>query len=251
MAALKKIFVFLVFWLIIFSNTAKAQRANIWYFGINAGLDFNFSPPRALTDGSILTYEGCTTITDKRGQLLFYTDGVKVYDRSHKMMPNGGGLLGNNSSTQSAIIVPNPGDSNIYYIFTSDCSENSFVNGYNFSVVDMKLNNGMGNVTAQKNVNLYKPCTERLTAVKAANGIDYWVITKGLNDNRFTVYKIDCKGINLTPVISNAGLAHDFDSTQYVGTGQMKASPDGKKLCLPLLWPVTLVQLFDFDNNTG
>jgi len=251
MAALKKIIVFFLFWLMSSSNTAKAQRGNVWYFGINAGLNFNYIPPKALTDGSILTYEGCTTIADTRGQLLFYTDGVKVYDRAHKMMPNGGGLLGNNSSTQSAIIVPNPGDTNIYYIFTSDCSENSFQAGYNFSVVDMKLNNGMGNVTAQKNINLYKPCTERLTAVKAANGIDYWVITKGLNNNSFTAYKIDCKGIGLNPVVSNSGLSHTFDPGRYVGTGQMKASPDGKKLCLPILWPSTAVQLFDFDNATG
>ncbi len=250
MAELKKILVFLLAWLTGTSYIAKAQQGNVWYFGINAGLDFNSTPPRALTDGSILTYEGCTTITDKRGQLLFYTDGVKVYNRAHKPMPNGTGLLGNNSSTQSALIVPNPGDSNLYYIFTSDCSENAFVNGYNFSMVDMRLNGGMGNVT-QKNINLYKPCTERLTAVKAANGIDYWIITKGLDNNRFTVYKVDCKGINLNPVISNAGIAHSFDPAQYVGTGQMKASPDGKKLCLPIVWPVTMAQLFDFDNNTG
>ena len=251
MAAKKKILFFLLAWLTGYSYIANAQQGNIWYFGINAGLDFNVTPPRTLTNGAMTTFEGCATICNKKGQLLFYTDGIKVYDRLHTVMPNGSGLLGNSSSTQSAIIVPNPGDSNIYYIFTADCAENSFVNGYNYSVVDMRLNNNLGNITAQKNIPLYKPCTERLTAVKAANGIDYWVITKGLNNNSFLAYKIDCSGINVTPVISNTGRVHTYDPDKYVGTGQMKVSPDGRKLSLPILWPVTLVQLFDFDNNTG
>ncbi|MEI7736880.1 MAG: hypothetical protein WCI49_15535, partial [Ferruginibacter sp.] len=251
MAAKKKILFFLLAWLTGYSYIANAQQGNIWYFGINAGLDFNVTPPRTLTNGAMTTFEGCATICNKKGQLLFYTDGIKVYDRTHTVMPNGSGLLGNSSSTQSAIIVPNPGDSNIYYIFTADCAENSFVNGYNYSVVDMRLNNNLGNITTQKNISLYKPCTERLTAVKAANGIDYWVITKGLNNNSFLAYKIDCSGINVTPVISNTGRVHTYDPDKYVGTGQMKVSPDGRKLSLPILWPVTLVQLFDFDNNTG
>ncbi|MGG9964595.1 PKD domain-containing protein [Ferruginibacter sp. SUN106] len=232
-------------------HKVAAQQANVWHFGINAGLNFNVNPPQPLTGGALISFEGCASFCNKKGQLLFYTDGTKVYNRNHAIMPNGSGLAGDNSSTQAAIIIPNPGDSDIYYIFTSDCSENSFVKGYNFSVVDMRLNGGLGNVTAQKNINLYKPCTERLAAVKAANGIDYWVITKGLNNNQFAAYKVDCKGVNLTPVLSNAGIVHTFDPRQYVGTGQMKVSPDGKKLCLPISWPVTKAQLFDFDNITG
>jgi hypothetical protein len=172
MAFTKKISFFLLIGLTGCFFSVYAQEGNIWYFGINAGLDFNVTPPKAITDGAISTYEGCATICNKKGQLLFYTDGIKVYDRTHHTMPNGTGLLGNSSSTQSAIIVPNPGDSNLYYIFTADCAENAFADGYTFSVVDMRLNNHLGNVTAQKNISLYKPCTERLTAVKAANGID-------------------------------------------------------------------------------
>jgi len=64
------------------------KEANIWYFGENAGLDFNSGVPVALLDGQLNTREGCATISDKNGNLLFYTDGITVWNRSHKIMQN-------------------------------------------------------------------------------------------------------------------------------------------------------------------
>ncbi|MBK6380863.1 MAG: PKD domain-containing protein [Chitinophagaceae bacterium] len=252
MISFKKIATFLLLCLFCYSTKAQSQESNTWYFGFNAGLNFNVSPPQPLTDGALFTQEGCATICNKRGGLLFYTNGVTVYNRNHNAMPNGTGMFGDNSSTQSSIIIPNPGDTNLYYIFTADSYENVGIKGYNFSVVDMRLDGGLGNVTTQKNINLYSPSTERLTAVKAANGIDYWVITKGLNNNRFTAYKVNCNGINLTPVISNVGTTHTYDINFFSGAGQLKASPDGKKICVAFTGPPNAIaELFDFDNNTG
>ena len=90
-----------------------------WYFGNTAGLTFNSGAPIALTNGVLITTEGVATISDNSGNLLFYTDGVTVYNRIHGVMTNGTGLFGDASSTQSAIIVQKPGTTNIYYIFTS------------------------------------------------------------------------------------------------------------------------------------
>ena len=63
-------------------------EANIWYFGQNAGLDFNSGSPVALTDGQINTLEGCAVLSNNLGQLLFYTDGIRVYNRNHQIMVN-------------------------------------------------------------------------------------------------------------------------------------------------------------------
>lgn len=251
MGYLRSRYLFVFVLILLGYSHANSQQGNIWYFGFNAGLNFNTTPPQPLTNGALNTQEGCASICDKRGNLLFYTNGVTVYNRNHTAMPNGAGLLGDNSSTQSAIIIPNPGDTNLYYIFTADCLENLFAKGYNYSVVDMRLNGGLGDVTAQKNVFLYGPSTERLTAVKAANGIDYWVITKGFNNNRYTVYKVDCNGINPVPVISDVGVPHTHSSPEFTGAGALKASPDGKKVCVAITWPVAMAELFDFNNNTG
>lgn len=114
----------LLFVLILFYGaTCLSQgEANVWYFGENAGLDFNNGAPVAITNGQLVTDEGCATISNATGQLLFYTDGVTVYNRNHSIMLNGTGLLGHASSTQSATIIPQPGTTHLYYIFT-DCAD--------------------------------------------------------------------------------------------------------------------------------
>jgi hypothetical protein len=110
------------------------KEGNIWYFGQNAGLDFNSGSPVALTDGMLNSIEGCASICDANGDLLFYTDGMTVYNKNHGVMPNGTGLLGNSSSTQSAIIVKKPMSNNLYYIFTVDGISGN-AGGLNYSVV--------------------------------------------------------------------------------------------------------------------
>ena len=58
---------------------ANAQKeASIWYFGDRAGVDFNSGTPVALTNGELSTVEGCSTISDANGSLLFYSDGTTV-----------------------------------------------------------------------------------------------------------------------------------------------------------------------------
>ncbi|MEP7254491.1 MAG: PKD domain-containing protein [Ferruginibacter sp.] len=242
--------IFSFFAFLLISNYSFCQQGNIWYFGEYAGLNFNTNPPTPLTDGQLNTYEGCASICDKNGQLLFYTDGRKVYNRNHQVMPNGDGLMGGPSSTHSAIIVPKPGSSAIYYIFTAEPINSTLVTSYHFSEVDMQLDGGLGDVTGQKNILLYTRSTERLAAVKQANGVDYWVVTKGFGNDSFSVYKVSCDGVNMTPVVSNIGAV---PTGLYDAIGAIKLSPDGKKLCIAINgYPGSpKSQLFDFDNATG
>ena len=169
-----KVLLLLTF-LLSFSSTQAQNEAAIWYFGFNAGLDFNSGAPVALTNGMLSTNEGCSTISNSNGQLLFYTDGIRVWDKSHNVMPNGTGLFGNPSSTQSGIIVPKPNNPNLYYIFTID--DEAGPNGLRYSEVDLTLNGGNGDVNANKNILLTTPTAEKISAIEHANGNDIWVIT--------------------------------------------------------------------------
>ncbi|WP_051200076.1 T9SS type B sorting domain-containing protein [Flavobacterium subsaxonicum] len=180
--------------LLLFCLKAFAQKeANNWYFGINAGIHF-------MEDGSVQnlggsqmqTNEGCSSMSDVDGNLLFYSDGRNVWDRNHVLMPNanygaGTGLLGDPSSTQSCIIIPNKTNPNLYYIFTVDEphhanasvypnqftgdymeandviqnvpeADDGYNNGLNYSIVDLSLtgsNGSFGDVTTAHNQQLY------------------------------------------------------------------------------------------------
>jgi len=159
--------------IILFSLNFFAQKeANIWYFGDKAGIDFNSGSPVALLDGALNTLEGCASISDSNGNLQFYTDGSTIWTKDHSVMSNGTGLNGNFSSTQSAIIIPKPDASDIYYVFTVDFQGEP--NGLQYSEIDMTLNSGLGAVTSTKNVLLLTPVLEKLTAIKHSNNDKKW-----------------------------------------------------------------------------
>ena len=241
---MKKV-VFFVF--LIFSISLFAQKeANIWYFGENAGLDFNSGIPVPLLDGKLNTEGGCATISDTNGSLLFYTDGRTVWNKNHQVMLNGSGLNGGSRSTHSAIVVPKPNASNKYFIFTID----DFIgnNGLQYSEVDMTLDSGLGGITSTKNVLLQTPTTEKITAIKSAVANEYWVVSHKWGNNEFIAFKVTNSGVNPTPVISGVGTVVDNDGASI---GQIKISPNGKKIAVARYPSISEVQLFDFDNATG
>ena len=221
---------------------SSGQEGNIWYFGNNAGITFETNPPSALNNGAISTFEGCATFSDNQGNLLFYTDGMFVYNKLHQQMPNGFGLLGNPSSAQSGVIVPKPGSQTDFYIFTVDAEGGS--NGFRYSEVDMTLGGGLGDVKIpSKNTILFAPSVEKVAAVAHANGVNYWVIAHGLNNNRYYAYLLDVNGVNM-PVTSDVGQTEGTP-----GWGYLASSIDGTKLASAMCNQG--FELLDFNNQTG
>ena len=242
----KKILIpFLLFTSLIFSQ----NEANNWFFGENMGLRFNRNSPRPIVQqGSLNTLEGCASISDANGNLLFYSDGSNAWTRTHQPMPNGTGLLGDESSTQSAIIVPNPTYPNIYYLFT--VGSTIVPSGYHYYTIDLSLNNGLGdiagNATDLSGSSDGGFWSEKITSVETADCDGYWVIS--LVDNLFYSYKVDENGVSPTPVISQV----NFMSRQ--SRGYLKISPNGKKLAVAhqgLTSTTSGLLLYSFDNSTG
>jgi Bacterial lectin/SprB repeat len=230
------------------TDLCNRNQGNIWYFGFSgAGLDFNTSPPTVLTNGQVNTFEGVSTMADLNGNLLFYTDGITVWDRTHTIMTNGTGLFGDPSSAQSGVIVPHPARSNIYYVFTTDVTSGS--NGCRYSVVDMNLRGGLGDVlSTEKNVLLFTNHTEKLTAIKHCNGRDYWVATHEFGNNNYRVYLVDNNGLNTTPLIQAIGSPHSGAAANQLA--YMRFSVDGSKMAATIFASNT-VEIFDFNNSTG
>jgi gliding motility-associated-like protein len=241
---------FLIFFLICYNLFAQQQAAN-WYFGYGAGMQFNLSNGtiNVVDDGQLSTNEGCSTISDKFGNLLFYSDGSTVWNRNHAIMQNGIGLFGDASSTQSAIIVPKPDDENIYYIFTVDNSLDGVNYGLNYSIVDISLDGGLGAVVT-KNINLLPICSEKISAVlKDCVTKSIWVITFASASgnsafyNSFHAFEVNNLGVSNTAVVSTFGI----NVTDI--RGYLKLSPDGLKLANANAQ--NGLYLYDFDVNTG
>lgn len=218
------------------------KQANIWYFGHYSGLDFNTSPPTVLTDGQANTFEGVATISDEYGKLLFYTDGKTVWNKNHQPMPNGTGLLGNPSATQSGIIVPVPDNDHLFYVFTVDAWENSFANGLQYSIVDLRLADGLGDIR-EKNQLLMARSSERICGVFHANNRDVWVIGKEWGSNTYKAFLVTDAGLEIGGVTSEIGsLSGDV--------GYLKPSSDGKKIACAD-GQNTGFEVFEFDNANG
>ena len=209
----------------LFGDIAFAQNeTDNWYFGSKAGLNFSTCTPTILTNGQVNTLEGVATISDVNGNLLFYTDGIKVWNRNHLVMQNGTGLHGNSSSSQSAVIIPKPGSISLYYVFTvDDIFSNTY--GLKYSIVDISQNAGLGNVIT-KNVPLLAEAWEKLTAVRHQNNTDFWIITRNLSSKNYYSWYFSAAGVSVAPVISESPNYIPFVTT----AGYLKPSNDGKML---------------------
>jgi hypothetical protein len=258
------------FFILFFAlNVFSQKQADIWYFGENAGLDFNSSPPVAITNGKIDTFEGCSSFSDADGNLLFYSDGITVWDTNHKIMQytdlsNADNLKGNPSSTQSGMIIPKPGSSSIYYLFTVDdgpdyeiiADEWTLVEdgkGLNAYTIDMTLGSGIGQLIDENSDGVFyedlsdgkfNNWEEKVAAVKGDKCGTFWVVS--VVDNQFYSYFVSDTGISTTPVISNI-------STAMQRRGYLKISPDGTKLAIANQSDDfrNSAILYDFNPKTG
>lgn len=247
---------------ILLPYALTAQNTNmVWAMSYQIGIDFNVSPPVAIAT-SVFTYEGSASISDANGQLLMYTAGNVLYNRNHQPMPNGSGLLGlpqpatSRSCTQASLIVPMPGSTTKYYIFALAGYETSSAmpgGSLWYSIADMSLDNGLGDVIAgQKTILLEDSLQEKMTAVGGCNN-NVWVVVRPRLADEFRAFEVTTTGVNTQPVVSPTSAAGN-QLDDYMA-GVIKFSPDGKKMVsvnnnYTNVWRAGVL-LFDFDKTTG
>jgi gliding motility-associated-like protein len=243
--------------LIIISNSCLGQqsRTNNWVLGDSVLVNFDTNPPNTGLS-ALESFEGFSVISDTNGTLLFYTNGIKVWNSNHQLMPNGFGLNSSITATNAALIVPKPSSDNIYYIFTVGGQAGYFgdFGGLAYSIVDMNLNGGSGDVT-QKNVVLQTKSTEKLCATLHENNTDFWIMSHDFGNNQFRAYLLTSNGINSSPKLSKVGAIHyeyPIGDWGQNTAGSMRFSPSGCKLALVLAGAQKdTIQLFNFDKSSG
>jgi hypothetical protein len=248
-------------------DPTKLDEAN-WHFGDKVAVNFNSGAPVGTSPSSINTFEPAASISDSLGNLLFYTDGNKVWNKNHVQMMNLGGLLtggtyNNLSASQGALIIPVPGDNKKYYVLTGGQQPaviTDSIRRNTYSIIDMNLSSGLGNISLinQPLPGPYFLTTEGQTAVPHCNGRDYWYIVHGAKTTGYTdkiaAYLITPGGFS-APVISNGGYpvpsASATSTDGYISF--IEASPDGKTIAITDNATSVFVsmKIYSFNNTTG
>jgi gliding motility-associated-like protein len=230
-------------------------ESNNWIFGWgSAGITFATGEPEDLNYSTPLTNNPTTVVSDSAGNLLFYSDGFRIYNKNFQVMDNGTDILGGRMFP-SCMAFAMPGSSRFYYLFTvaePPGGTPPMVYGGRYAIIDMWANNGLGEVIV-KNIMLDQgeDAMVIVTATFHRNNHDIWLVMEGQDYNRF-FYKVY--------LVTDAGIfyKHTFEQIKYIsgyqgGTNgyQLRISPDGKKMVKvgDNLGVVGLV--YSFDNGTG
>lgn len=220
---------------------------NQWLFK-GKRLNFNLDPA-VLTTSNADNSEEMSTISDNNGNLLFYYDGYRVYDKAGNAMENGGDLFGHPSTTQGSVIIKSLENDSIYYLFT--LTAQAAKEGLSYSIINMNANGGLGKVI-NKNIPLKGSLTEKLVVVPHPSGQYYWIVVHGWNNDAFYAFKLDITGVHTTPVVSNVGTVYKdytrFD--QYGSIGIMRVNNQANKIGL-ISNDFPRIELFDFDVSAG
>lgn len=253
-----------IFFVIFLNYTyLNSQRYDFnWVFGYDGGkgdprfgttlVDFNSGNPKTsfIPQGSLIIFEANASISNKSGELQYYTNGYDVEDASFKKVQGAtnlgirywDGLV----SDQGAMFLPDPANDSLYYLFYI----NLVLNSPKFYATDMKylIINKDQNVTVRKGSMIHDTINEGcLTACRHANGRDWWILLTEKNTNLFYKFLLTPEGIIKvgeqkigTKVIDGAGQAVFSPNGDFFALYESISDRDGANF-----------YMYNFDRCTG
>jgi len=249
---------------------AQDKRDYLWFSAnqtdIAPGIEtilFDFNNDQKIVElgTSILEYNRNNAIvSDREGNLLFYSNGCAVADRMHRIMPNGEGIndgeffqtLWDNDcangfpGNQDILALPDPADSLGCYLITKlpEIKPEGIVKQtiIQYSYIDLRLNGGYGDVTVKNQVLLDSIdfSVSCLNAIEHSNKKDYWILQPAEDSKVYTLL-LNEEGIALNQV-QEVFPAVDFLTAS---SGMSSFSTDGKMFAFNTSKQGIFV--FDFD----
>ena len=244
-----------IFVLLLTLSSFGQKKNNVWTFGFQSGLNFNTDPvtyqKSKLEPENVAWYS--SAISDHNGNLKFYTDGHKVWNRDGFEMPKHNnwwpwyGL-----DTVMPLIVSQPGNDSLYYIFGigSGFNANKLI-GF---TTKMYNSGDLEEVVYPRPTGaqtFYTTLTSDASLLLAGtahcNQKDVWLTTH--TPGALKTFLITQAGISPSPIISilDNNLVPD---SEILGGTNIKFSANGERLVIPLVRENKFVVL-DFDNLTG
>ncbi len=253
-------------------NCFSQGRNYTWLLGYHSGfsslegrISFTQNSYNVLGEQRTIPFSATQgNISDESGNILMSSNGYFIADATGDTMFNGSGInpgpFAEDYKTYGFplpygnIILPMPDDTNKYVLFHLTLDYNSPLLAASeifYSIVDISLNGGLGEVVSKNNIALTGSFGWSMAACKHANGRDWWIVA--LSDSGNVAYKF-----LLAP-----------NTVQYVGSqnlqvpafpiwaGQPTFSPDGEKFAFSHTQSIGSnqylldIRLFDFDRCTG
>ena len=223
-------------------------------------MDFKQYPPKPALENFPLIMYPSAIISDKNGNLFAYTNGCHIVNKNHEIMDNGDtinpGLYQGQTQCllyyptyQGTIFIPDPGNEDRYYLFHIALDygiSNPYFAGqrYYYSLIDASENGGLGKVVDKNQLILEDSAVGGyISAVKHANGRDWWVVSPHRVANKYFVFLVTPEGVK-SPLEQVIG-----DSLPGPCCGMTLFSPNGEKYFRSTT-PSGL-QILDFDRCTG
>lgn len=238
------------------------KEANVWITGDDYGIDFNYGRFRVFDRkafGSKVAATSVSICNKETGELLFYSDGANVWNKNFNIMPNGRDLISGKLFGQHALIIPMPGKPDRYYLFTVKSLAEANDNGLYYTVIDMSLNGGLGDVVqGTKNTLLFPEAIEALTGTVHDNGKDFWLTTHERGTDRFVIFPITSQGVG-EPLFYSFGPVYGPFPTG-AANGYIQISPNRTMMVFNMNISENIVgeknkisplELYDFDAGTG
>jgi hypothetical protein len=256
---------------------AQDKMDNKWIMGYDTSLlvpggdaillDFGQQPVGISNISTVHNFhmEGSnTSMCDREGNLLFYSNGCYIVNADNEVMENGDTInpglvqdiycpVGGSTWIQGVLSLPAPGSDSLFYVFNLDMGQPYLGSNYigiapeilYYQVVDMSENGGLGKVIEKNQIAIQDTFSRaNIQAVRHANGIDWWVITAKSHTNCYFLTLVTEQGVQ-PPILECEGKVwSDLDLS-----GQAVFSPNGEKYIR--FNADNGLNIFDFDNETG
>jgi hypothetical protein len=234
-------------------------------FGITH-FNFNSEPPGIYYEFIDFSFNMCnTSICEEEGNLLFYSNGVEVFNADHATLQNSEDFnyypyheiweeLGL-ALPQGVIGFQSPNSTQDYYLLHMKYDLESTPNdvlvfgvGLYYSKIDMEADAGLG-AMVDKGIELVQDTLNfgTVTATRHGNGRDWWVIVPEYSSNRYYRILIAPDG----PVLQET---QTIGEPTLNGVSQAVFSPDGKwyiRNTVSGLNEDGYLDIYQFDRCTG
>jgi hypothetical protein len=247
-------------WVLGYDTSSLDQVGNAILF------DFNTAPLTVSTISSASGFgmEGAnTSLSDRFGNLLFYSNGCKILNKEHVVMTNGDTInpgqiqnmfcpYGGSPHVQGVLALPHPQHDSISYVFNLN---DEYV--YNFpdwprtptklffQTIDMTKASGLGEVILKNEIAIQDTFSRgNISATRHSNGKDWWLIVPKSHSSCYWIIPITGQGVGAPKLNCLGSVWPDNDwscQTLFTPNSQTYIRNDA----------YSGFSLFDFDATVG